>query len=210
MFDVELTKEVFNHWALVGRSERIATGHDVSVRGLLKHINYDKCFRFLDIGCGNGWVIRKIARQDNCSFAYGIDISQEMIKLANGRRSSEKEYYIYGNFNNWGYEGQFDCIFSMEVLYYFENTQKILDKIYNLLSDCGQLIFGVDYYKENYACVDWPEMVGLPMRMYSEQEWISLLQAAGFQHIETFKILNKFSDEQWKREIGTLGIKATK
>ena len=57
-------------------------GHGVTVSKFLGSISFDKPFSFLDIGCGNGWVVRKIANHPKCKKAMGIDKSKNMIKRA--------------------------------------------------------------------------------------------------------------------------------
>ena len=54
----------FNNWALVGKDEGMEKGHAPAVNQMLKIINakttiLNQKFNFLDIGCGNGWVVRK-------------------------------------------------------------------------------------------------------------------------------------------------------
>ncbi len=52
--------EVFGNWALTGRDERMAHGHADSVRAMLELVIIDqKKFSFMDVGCGNGWVVKK-------------------------------------------------------------------------------------------------------------------------------------------------------
>ena len=32
-----------------------------------------KAFSAVDVGCGNGWVVRKLQSHDKCEYAMGID-----------------------------------------------------------------------------------------------------------------------------------------
>ena len=58
---MDKTAKVFDTWATAGRSEEMEKGHGMSVSKFLGSVSFDKPFSFLDIGCGNGWVVRKIA-----------------------------------------------------------------------------------------------------------------------------------------------------
>ena len=49
-------------------------------------------FSFLDLGCGNGWVVRQIAKHNLCNKAVGIDGAEQMIKAAISRGGDE-EYF---------------------------------------------------------------------------------------------------------------------
>ena len=79
---MDKTAKVFDTWATAGRSEEMEKGHGMSVSKFLGSVSFDKPFSFLDIGCGNGWVVRKIAQLPKCKKAVGIDKSKNMIKRA--------------------------------------------------------------------------------------------------------------------------------
>jgi len=79
---MDKTTKVFNSWAKAGRAEEMEEGHGVTVGKFLGSISFKKPFSFLDIGCGNGWVVRKIAQLSKCKKAVGIDKSKNMIKRA--------------------------------------------------------------------------------------------------------------------------------
>ena len=63
---MDKTTKVFDSWAKAGRAEEMEEGHGVTVGKFLGSISFDKPFSFLDIGCGNGWVVRKIAQLSKC------------------------------------------------------------------------------------------------------------------------------------------------
>ncbi len=66
---MDKTSKVFDIWAKAGRAEEMEEGHGVTVGKFLGSISFDKPFSFLDIGCGNGWVVRKIAQLPKCKKA---------------------------------------------------------------------------------------------------------------------------------------------
>ena len=61
--------KTFNEWAYVGKDLGMEKNHLPSVSKMLdlipNHI-LSKNFSFIDIGCGNGWVVRKIRSKENC------------------------------------------------------------------------------------------------------------------------------------------------
>ena len=79
---MDKTSQLFDKWAKTGRAEEMEKGHGTSVNKFLDKLVFDKPFTFLDIGCGNGWVVRKISQLSNCRKAIGIDKSRIMIKKA--------------------------------------------------------------------------------------------------------------------------------
>ena len=70
--DVEKT---FDVWAKNGRAELMEAEHGKNVSKFFTKIKFEKPFTFLDVGCGNGWVVRKIRLLENCKKSIGIDKS---------------------------------------------------------------------------------------------------------------------------------------
>ena len=88
---MDKTSQLFDRWAKTGRAEEMEKGHGTTVNKFLDKLVFDKPFTFLDIGCGNGWVVRKISQLSNCKKAVGIDKSRTMIKKAKEKKTSEKD-----------------------------------------------------------------------------------------------------------------------
>ena len=55
---MDKTSQLFDKWAKTGRAEEMEKGHGTTVNKFLDKLIFDKPFTFLDIGCGNGWVVR--------------------------------------------------------------------------------------------------------------------------------------------------------
>ena len=122
--------DVFDNWALIGRDERMAEGHAVSVKEMLKlAITGQKKFSFLDVGCGNGWVVRKMAKNTECLFSAGVDGSVHMIAKA---KSVDKiGNYFCEDIRLWMPEMTFDIVHSMEVFYYVEHPDVLIQNIFD-------------------------------------------------------------------------------
>ena len=183
--------DVFGTWAEQGKDIGMEKGHAAAVSEMLdfaikerEHLN--KNFSFLDLGCGNGWVVRKIAENSNCSYAHGIDGAPQMISKA--RKLGGGEEYILANIDEHEPAQRYDLIHSMEVLYYLENPAAILKKIANSwLNERGRLIVGIDLYHENSDSHSWEDKVGTRMLMFKETEWVNFFTQAGFSDIETWR-----------------------
>ena len=63
---MDQTSELFDRWAEIGKSEDMEKGHGTTVNKFLNKLIFEKPFSFLDIGCGNGWAIRKISQISKC------------------------------------------------------------------------------------------------------------------------------------------------
>ena len=80
--DMDKVSKKFDEWAINGKAESMEKGHGVNVIKFLKKISFDKSFSFLDVGCGNGWVVRYVSDMSTCKKAVGIDKSKKMIMQA--------------------------------------------------------------------------------------------------------------------------------
>ena len=135
--------EVFNNWAALGRDLGMEEGHSKPVDEMLSFaINernkINQNFSFLDVGCGNGWVVRKVSSSALCSKAVGIDGASQMIENAKSRGSEE---YINTDIDLYEPKDKFDLIHSMEVLYYLEDPASTKKKfISHGLSPTAELL----------------------------------------------------------------------
>jgi ubiquinone/menaquinone biosynthesis C-methylase UbiE len=202
----------FDEWAQNGRADLMEVEHGKNVLQFLKTISFDNPFTFLDVGCGNGWVVRKIAKEEKCKKAIGIDKSKKMIIQSKKKIESKKEEFIHTDIESMKYKTKFDFIFSMESLYYADSVENALEKIYKLLKPGGKFFCGTDFYTDNKATTKWSKMMKIQMHLHSKKEWRKLFQNAGFI-VKTKHIKDLKSEKKWKREFGTLfitGIRPTK
>ena len=202
---MDKVKKTFDEWALSGRSELMEKEHGKNVQKFLDSISFDKPFSFLDVGCGNGWVVRKIATLENCKKAVGIDKSKNMIKNAKSKSDSKKESFIVTDLESWKYRGKFDYVFSMESIYYSHSVNDAVSKVYKLLKKDGMFFCGTDFYKDNKATSGWAKMMNVTMHLLSKSEWRKIFNEAGFE-TKTKQIKDVKSRKKWKRDYGTLFI----
>jgi len=206
---MDKTTKVFNSWAKAGRAEEMEEGHGVTVGKFLGSISFDKRFSFLDIGCGNGWVVRKIANHPKCKMAMGIDKSKNMIKRAISKRASKKEKYMCTNLESWNYAGKFDIVFSMESLYYSMPMEPALTKVFKMLKTGGFFYCGTDFYSDNHLTKRWKKVMKVPMDLRSKTEWEKMFKDVGFK-TTTKQVKDPKHRAKWKREFGTLFITGKK
>ncbi len=202
-------RKTFDEWAQNGRAELMEVEHGKNVSKFLNTISFDEHFSFLDVGCGNGWVVRKIAKEENCKKAIGIDKSSKMIIQAKKKIENKKEEFVHTDIESWKYRGKFDFIFSMEALYYSDSINDVLKKIHKLLKPGGQFFCGTDFYTDNKATARWADIMKIQMHLHSKKEWKEFFQNSGFQ-VKTKHIKDLKSRKKWKREFGTLFILGTK
>ena len=199
----------FDEWAINGKAESMEKGHGVNVLKFLKKTSFDKPFSFLDVGCGNGWVIRYISNMSTCKKAVGIDKSKKMIIQSNKKIKNNKENFVCTDIETWKYTGKFDYVFAMESIYYSDSIEKAIKKIFKLVKPGGKFFCGTDFYTENKATIKWANIMKIQMHLHSKKEWKEFFKNVGF--ITTTKQIKDLkSNEKWKKEFGTLFIIGTK
>ncbi len=183
--------DIFGEWAKVGKDQGMELTHADSVQDMLNFVIEErkllgKKFRFLDLGCGNGWVVRKMKSEKSCIEVVGLDGADQMIK--NAREKDTKSVYILADINSFIPYKKFDIIHSMEVLYYLDHPQKVIKNILDFwLEENGRLIIGIDHYYENFQSHSWQSKVGTKMLMLKESEWVDFFKVAGFKDIKKWR-----------------------
>ena len=201
--------DVFDEWAELGKDKGMEDGHASSVSKMLKFSLDERSvigndFKFLDLGCGNGWVVRKVINNPLCKRATGIDGASQMIKLAKSKVIANEEYLV-ADIDNYQPLQPFDLILSMEVLYYLKDPATVIKKIHkSWLNPNGRLIIGIDLYYENHDSHTWQDKIGTPMLMLKEDEWVGLMIDAGFREIQSWRV-NAY--KKWSGTLVLTGIR---
>ena len=147
----------------------------------------NKQFSFIDAGCGNGWVIRKVNVNDLCSYSVGVDGSKNMIDKA--EKIDPTGSYVCSDLMQWKPKEKVDYVHSMEVLYYFEDPSMVLKHIYDFwLKKNGTIVVGIDFYKENIISHSWPKSLNTKMTLLSKKEWLNCFRESGFSNVELSQI----------------------
>ena len=183
--------DIFGQWAEQGKDVGMEKGHASSVNEMLsfaleERLNIGKKFSFLDLGCGNGWVVRIVQEHDLCNKAIGIDGAYQMID--NAIKLGGQDDYILADINTCIPPRRFDLIHSMEVLYYLKDPAEKVKNLYDdWLEEEGRLIVGIDHYFENSDSHSWEEKVGTTMLMLKEAEWIEIFNESGLSEVRSWR-----------------------
>lgn len=182
----------FNQWARAGRGESMERGHRPVGELAIQKMGVQPEAQVLDVGCGSGWASRLLAEKARDGRVVGIDISDEMIRVARD---------CSGAFSNLTFEvasaedlpfanGEFTDAFSMESLYYYVDMTRALSEIYRVLKPGGLFVTVVDLYQENRPSHQWIETLQVPVHLLSTSEYSALFVQAGFVEIEATRILD--------------------
>lgn len=202
-------RDVFDEWAESGRAQGMEQGHGPAARRAFDALDLASGERFLDVGCGNGYVVRWAAQVAPSVDALGIDVSAQMIALARELTSGmPNARFRRGSFPLIELEpGRFDAIFSMEVFYYLPDLAAGLRSVRELLAPGGRFACVVDYYRENQASHTWPEDLGVPMHLLSADEWCQAFAEAGLDVVRQDRLCTPHvpgTPVVWKHTMGSL------
>ena len=182
----------FNEWARAGKGESMERGHRPVGEQAIARMQVGPDSRVLDVGCGSGWASRLLADYAFNGRVTGIDISDEMVRVA--REASQ-------NYVNVDYEvasaeqlpfddTEFTHAFSMESLYYYRNIPKALGEIHRVMKKDGLLCAVVDLYWENEATHQWIDTLNVPVELLSIDDYRSLFIDAGFTNIRDERLID--------------------
>jgi len=187
-------------------ARRMNISHSTLTDWGLKHISVGKHFIILDIGCGGGSTIRKLAGIATDGKVYGIDYSEESVKIS--RKTTRKLIKAghvkvqHGSVSNLPFlNSMFDLVTAVETHYFWPDLINDLKEVMRVLKPGGMLIIiGGDYRGGKY---DKPKWIALgDMAYYSIKEFRGLLSAVGYSEIEVFEDY----DRGW---VCAVGIKPT-
>jgi ubiquinone/menaquinone biosynthesis C-methylase UbiE len=218
----ELLRLEFNEWAHAGRGESMEQGHRPIGEQAIAMMGITPQSRVLDLGCGSGWASRLIAGEYGAQFVTGIDVSDEMVRVAQ-RASTDFpgiDYRVTSAADLPFPAGQFTHVFSMESIYYYPEPAAALKEVYRVLEPNGLFCAVVDLFKENEPTKYWVDKLKVPVHFLGESEYRTLFESAGFRNVETLHLIDptpvepelqsdwfKSSSDYLKyREIGSLMI----
>jgi 2-polyprenyl-3-methyl-5-hydroxy-6-metoxy-1,4-benzoquinol methylase len=145
----------------------------------------------LDFGCATGILSNEIAGDVN--MVYGIDISAEMIKIAQSKaraRNIQNVDYSHATIFDGKYKaGSFDVILGVYMLHLLDDMPKALKRIHELLKPGGCFISVTPCLEKSLAgmALSLVSKIGLipSLSLLSVAELESFITQAGFKINET-------------------------
>jgi len=185
-------RETFNRWAVEGRGEGMEEHHLPIVEPMLALIDFAPDDSILDVGCGTGWLARRLAGRVPRGHVIGIDVSDEMIrraKLASAEITNVQ--FQTGAAESIPAPAE-SCtkVISVESAYYWPEPAHGLREIFRVLRVGGSAWILINYYRDNPHCHQWGPMFGLPSHLLSGSEWQGLFAQAGFLHTMQQRIVD--------------------
>lgn len=172
-------------------------GHATLTDWGLTHVAIKKNLQILDVGCGGGRTIDRLAALAADARVWGIDYADgsvaasrrhnaELIKA--GRVTIEKAPVSRLPFP----DDTFDLVTAVETQYYWPNLVGDMREILRVLKADGKLVVIAETYKGGkYDKLKWPVMWLLRSSHLSVSDHRGLFLAAGYTDVEIFEEHNK-------------------
>jgi arsenite methyltransferase len=182
----------FNEWARAGKGASMERGHRPVGEQAIQRMQIPSDAKVLDVGCGSGWASRLMARQAGEGRVVGIDVSDEMVRLARDESSDypNTEFHVASAEKLPFDDAEFTHAFSMESLYYYTDIPTALAEIRRVLKPGGAFVVVVDLYRENAPSHQWVQMLKVPVQLLSTTEYCALFEQAGFVNVRHDRLLD--------------------
>jgi arsenite methyltransferase len=185
-------REEFNRWAEAGRGEGMEQEHLPITLPVLQRMRLAPGDNVLDLGCGAGWLSRRLGKLVPEGRVVGMDISDEMIRHA--RRASvdfENLMFVTGEVEGIPWEANFfSHAISVESSYYWPDPAAGIREIFRVLKPGGSAWILINYYRDNPHCHQWGDLLKVKTHLLSAVEWSELFGRAGFSKIDHERIVD--------------------
>lgn len=187
-----LLREEFNRWAEAGRGEGMERDHLPITLPVLEKMGLVAADNVLDVGCGSGWLARRLAKRVPDGRVVGMDVSDEMIRVA--RRTSldfENILYATGEVGEIPWEANFfNHAISVESAYYWPEPAEGIREIFRVLRPAGAAWILINYYRDNADCHQWGPLLAVPTQLLLAEEWAALFREAGFMEVAHERVVD--------------------
>lgn len=159
----------------------------VSLWGL-KHLNITPDDTVLDIGCGGGININRMA--EKAKKVYGIDYSEESVKLSrevNSRQINEGNVEVLeGNVKSLPFkDNTFDIITAFETVYFWPDIEKCFGEVKRVLKPGGIFLIGMETNgSDSFIMRFWQHFID--MELYNDREIKEFLKNNDYSDITIY------------------------
>ena len=175
----------------------------VSLWGL-KHLNISPDDVILDIGCGGGMNINRMAQ--SAKKVYGVDYSIESVNLSkevNQDLIREGRVEVHeGNVMDLPFEdNSFDIVTAFETVYFWPDIVKSFGEVKRVLKPGGMFLIGCEANGTNNLAMKFFDKV-VDMTFYEDNDLVGFLKSNDFKDVTVYLRDGKNKQEIIKKEDG--------
>jgi ubiquinone/menaquinone biosynthesis C-methylase UbiE len=172
-------------------------GHSKLHHWGLSHVSINPDAIVLDVGCGGGKVVQKLARFSSRGKVFGIDYSEDMVQLARkiNKKFIENKHVdiMHGSVSSLPFtDGTFNLVTAFETYYFWPNLIDDLKEIKRVLKPGGTFLMTNEGYthekfeKRNAHLARWGDMM-----FHTPEGYREFLAEAEYNDFEIFEIPEK-------------------
>jgi ubiquinone/menaquinone biosynthesis C-methylase UbiE len=159
----------------------------------LKHVSIEKDYTILDVGCGGGMTVKKLAGMTTEGKVYGIDFSQESVAVS--RRTNTRLIRMgrveirHGSVSSLPFaDDMFDLATAVDSHYYWPHLVPDMQEVLRVLKPGGKLvIIGETYKGSKYEKRDHMFVKSLRLANHSIDELADIISSAGYSDVRMFE-----------------------
>ena len=137
MMETEKIRDFFDKAAKTWDEELIFDPDIINI--ILDNASVSSGKDILDVACGTGVLIPFYLSRDVKSVT-GVDLSEEMIKIASGKFSDERVNFIFGDIVTVDLLEKYDCIVLYNAFPHFPDEKSLIKRLSSLLKEGGTLV----------------------------------------------------------------------
>jgi ubiquinone/menaquinone biosynthesis C-methylase UbiE len=163
-------------------------------RAILEELTIDQTTHFLEVGCGTGQTTGYIMTHYPCQL-YAIDNHPIMISKTRKRLQTHQQsaQLLEASAENLPFQDQMFHYLLSESVTVFTNIQASLKEYYRILKDEGVLLLIEMTKVQTLTDQEAQELIKFYClhQILTEENWVRLLEEAGFQDVEVFSITSE-------------------
>ncbi len=199
IFLKQLLKQCRKPTGLYGRflAWEMNSGHAELTDWGLKQLSIEKHYTILDVGCGGGRTVDKLAGMAAEGKVYGIDFSEDSLAVARRRNrqliQTGRVEIRQASVSDLPFEDNtFDLASAVETHYFWPNLAADMQEILRVLKPGGQFILLCEAYKGGKyeeRNLRWVKLGN--MAYHSRDEFSDLFTSAGYTDVQVFEEYDK-------------------
>jgi ubiquinone/menaquinone biosynthesis C-methylase UbiE len=171
----------------------------------LTHVSIGKNYTILDVGCGGGLTVHKLAAIATEGKVYGIDYSEESVAVS--RRTNQQWIEMgrveirHASVSQLPFtDAMFDLVTAVETTIFWPDLPADMREVLRVLKPGGKFIFIIEAFKDGALDKRFQKLADLMQISYpTVQEHRELLFKAGYADAQMFEQ----NDKGWMCGVGT-------
>lgn len=152
-------KQFFDLWAPNYDWLFLSVFYQAIHKRLLEYVNLPTNPYVLDLGCGTGRLLGRLAHQFPYLRGIGLDLSPEMLRVARqNNRYHPRLIYVEGKANSLPFaKSQFDAVFNTISFLHYAQPQQVITQVARVLKPSGH------FYLVDFTFADQLAQTSLPI-----------------------------------------------